>query len=59
MLSEEALILYGFFLGLGLLALGMWETLAPSRPRVPPRPPIPDHEGGGAVTPSARDVKPR
>ena len=27
MLSEEALILYAFFIGLGLLALGIWETL--------------------------------
>lgn len=39
MLSEEALILYAFFIGLGLLALGIWEIIAPSRSRVPPHPP--------------------
>jgi hypothetical protein len=39
MLSEEALILYTLFAGLGLLALGIWEQLSPARPRIPPRPP--------------------
>jgi hypothetical protein len=59
MLSEEALILYAFFIGLGLLALGIWETMAPSRSRVPPRPPVPDHPADGAVSPRAHHVKPR
>ncbi len=39
MLSEEALILYGVFAGLGLLALGIWEQLSPARPRFPRLPP--------------------
>jgi hypothetical protein len=39
MLSEEALILYGVFAGLALLALGIWEQLSPARPRFPRRPP--------------------
>jgi hypothetical protein len=59
MLSEEALILYAFFIGLGLLALGIWETLAPSRSRIPPRPPVPDHVAEDAVGPRAPHVKPR
>ena len=58
MLSEEALILYAFFIGLGLLALGIWETLAPSRSRIPP-PPVPDHVAEDAVGPRAPHVKPR
>ena len=43
MLSEEALILYAVFGGLGLLALGIWEQLSPSRPKVPVRPPLPEN----------------
>jgi hypothetical protein len=35
MLSEEALILYAVYAGLGLLALGIWEQLSPARPRFP------------------------
>ena len=58
MLSEEALILYAFFIGLGLLALGIWETLTPSRSRIPPRPPVPAHVAEGAVGPRPH-VKPR
>ncbi len=59
MLSEEALILYAFFIGLGLLALGIWETISPSRPRVPPRPPLPASEDGAAFRSRSRDVTPR
>ena len=39
MLSEEALILIGAFLELGLLVLGIWELVSPSRPRYPERRP--------------------
>jgi hypothetical protein len=39
MLSEEALILIGAFLALGLLVLGIWELVWPSRPRHPERRP--------------------
>ncbi len=42
MLSEEALVLYGVFVGLGLLALGIWEQLSPARSRFPTRSPRPD-----------------
>lgn len=38
MLSEEALILYVAFVALSLLALGIWELLAPARRRFPDRP---------------------
>ncbi|MGH7332173.1 MAG: hypothetical protein ACREKS_05365 [Candidatus Rokuibacteriota bacterium] len=59
MLSEEALILYVFFIGLGLLALGIWESIAPSRPRVPPRPPVPSHEEGAEFRPRSHVFRPR
>ena len=39
MLSEEALLLIGAFLALGLLVLGVWELVSPSRPRHPERRP--------------------
>ena len=59
MLSEEALILYAFFIGLGLLALGIWETIVPARPRMPPRPPLHDHEHRGPPSSGGRRVNPR
>jgi len=59
MLSEEALILYTFFIGLGLLALGIWETIAPSRPRKPQRPAVPGHQDRGESRSRSRDGWPR
>ena len=47
MLSEEALILVGAFLALGLLVLGIWELVSPSRPRHPERRP---HAGARATS---------
>jgi hypothetical protein len=44
MLSEEALILYASFIGLGLLALGLWELLAPAGTPVALRPSAGDQD---------------
>jgi hypothetical protein len=44
MLSEEALMLYALFVGLGLLALGLWEQVSPARSRRPGRPAPPERE---------------
>jgi hypothetical protein len=56
MLSEEALILVGAFGALGLLVLGIWELLWPSRPRYPDRRAVPAYRARIERRPARPDV---